>query len=52
MFAQKYGIEKLLDCLEQNEKKGVIYHREGIHGDYDDFEDVNELIGFIKNGQR
>ena len=26
----------LPDCLEPNEKLGVIYHREGITGDYDD----------------
>lgn len=47
-----YGIEKLLDCLEQNEKNGVVYHREGINGDYDDFENADELIEFIKTGKR
>lgn len=52
LFAQQYGIEKLLDCLEQNEKRGVIYHREGIMGDYDDFDDINELMKFIESGQR
>lgn len=35
-------------CLEKK-KKGVVYHREGIHGDYDD---VEELISFIKSGNR
>lgn len=39
-FIQRYGVEMLLDCLERNEKNGVLYHREGINGDYDDFEDV------------
>lgn len=52
LFAKRYGEETLLDCLEQNEKAGVVYHREGIHGDYDDFEDVEQLIEFIKTGTR
>ena len=42
----------LLDCLELNEKNGVVYHREGIVGDYDDFDDVEKLIDFIKEGKR
>lgn len=52
LFIQRYGIEKLLDCLEQNEKNGVVYHRDGINGDYDDFDDVNKLIEFIKSGKK
>lgn len=52
MFAKQYGLKSLLDCLERNEKNGVIYHRSGIYGDYDDFEDVDELIAFIKSGHR
>lgn len=48
---KRYGVEKLLDCLERNEQKGVVYHREGFHGDYDDFEDVEELIAFILAGE-
>ncbi|WP_411956002.1 hypothetical protein [Clostridium sp. FP1] len=52
MFIKKYGIEGFLDCLERNEKKGIIYHREGINGDYDDFDNVEDLISFIKSGIR
>lgn len=52
LFIKKYGMDELLDCLERNEKNGVVYHREGINGDYDDFDDVNELINFIKKGKR
>ena len=52
LFVKKYGKEKLLNCLENNEKNGVIYHREGINGDYDDFDDVEKLIEFIKTGKR
>lgn len=51
LFAKRYGVEALLDCLERNEKNGVVYHREGIIGDYDDFDDAEELIKFIKNGK-
>lgn len=52
LFVKRYGVGELLDCLERNEKNGVVYHREGINGDYDDFDDIEELIGFIKSGRR
>jgi len=52
LFAERYGEERLLDCLERNEQRGVVYHREGINGDYDDFDDVEELISFIQTGLR
>lgn len=51
LFTKRYGTEALLDCLEENEKHGIVYHREGISGDYDSFSDVEELIKFIKNGK-
>ncbi len=51
-FVKRYGENELLDCLERNEKNGIVYHREGIKGDYDDFDQVEELIEFIKTGQR
>lgn len=52
LFVKRYGVEKLLDCLERNEQKGVVYHREGFHGDYDDFEDMEKLIAFILTGNK
>lgn len=52
LFAKRYGEKKLLDCLERNEKAGILYHREGITGDYDDFDDVELLIEFIRTGTR
>lgn len=52
LFAKRYGEEHLLDCLERNEKLGAVYHREGIVGDYDDFDDVEKLINFIETGRR
>ena len=50
-FAKRYGEEELLNCLERNEKSGVAYHREGIIGDYDNFDDVENLIDFIQTGR-
>ena len=52
LFIKRYGIDELLDCLERNEKNGIVYHREGIIGDYDDFDDPEKLIAFIKTGKR
>ena len=51
-FARRYGVEELLDCLERNEQTGIVYHREGVMGDYDEFDDVEELITFIRTGKR
>lgn len=51
-FVKRYGLEMLLDCLEENEKKGIAYHREGLFGDYDDFDDVEKLMRFIRTGEK
>lgn len=51
-FVRRYGEETLLDCLERNERRGIVYHRRGITGDYDDFDDVEDLIAFIRTGTR
>ena len=52
MFIRRYGEEKLLSCLERNEKNGVVYHREGIVGDYDGFGEPEKLIEFILTGKK
>lgn len=52
LFLKRYGEDELLDCLERNEKNGIVYHREGIVGDYDDFDDAEKLIEFIRTGKR
>ena len=52
LFVKKYGEDELLDCLERNEKNGVVYHRDGTNGDYDDFDDVEQLMKFILTGAR
>lgn len=49
-FARRFGEERLLDCLERNEADGIVYHRDGITGDYDNFDDLDELIAFIELG--
>ena len=51
IFAKKYGIDRLTECLEANEKCGIIYHRNGFSGDYDEFPNVNELMKFIAEGK-
>ena len=51
-FVKRYGKDTLMDCLERNEKAGVVYHREGVVGDYDDFTDVEALIQFILEGPK
>ena len=52
LFIKRYGAEALLDCLERNEKAGIVYHREGINGDYDDFDDVEKLVQFVLTGEK
>ena len=52
IFAKRYGEEQLLNCLEKNEQNGVVYHREGITGDYDYFDDIDQLMSFIQTGKR
>ena len=52
LFVKRYGVEVLLNCFERNEKNGIIYHRHGIVGDYDNFDDVEELIRYIKTGKQ
>ena len=52
VFIKQFGVEELLDCLERNEDNGILYHRQGIIGDYDDFDDVEKLIEFVHTGKR
>ena len=37
--------------MKRNEQNGVVYHREGVNGDYDYFTDTDSLIDFILNGK-
>ena len=51
-FARTHGLEALMDCLERNEKNGAVYHRQGIIGDYDDFETEEALLLFLETGRK
>ncbi len=51
LFAKQYGEEYLLQCLENNEKCGIIYHRTGINGDYDQCKTQDELFAMLKRGE-
>ena len=51
-YAHRYGVENLLDCLERNEKAGIIFDRGDFVGDYDEFNDLEELINFIRTGKK
>ena len=51
LFVRRFGMETLLDCLERNAHNGIVYHREGISGDYDGFESVESLLAFIRSGK-
>lgn len=52
-FIKENGEDVIMDCLERNEKNGVVYHHEGkLTGDYDVFETEEEIISFLKNGPR
>jgi len=52
LSAERYGEQILLDCLERNERSGIRYHRDGLHGDYDGSDDPEQLIAFIPAGRR
>lgn len=51
-FIRRYSMQDLINCLKRNEENGIIYHREGIIGDYDEFDNIEDVIYFIKTGKR
>lgn len=53
LFIKKYGEEKLLACLEQNERNGISYHYpKKLVGDYDNCQTVDEIIEMLWNGKK
>jgi len=48
-FIRKHGESALLETLERKEKAGVVYHRNGFEGDYDQFSSVDELLFYLEN---
>ena len=53
-FIRRYGMEKLMDCLDRNEAAGVVYHRSktDLYGDYDEPEGIEEIIQPILTGEK
>ena len=51
-FVESYGVEKLMDCLEQNEKNGLVYHYPGrLTGDYDKPGEATDIMNLIRFGR-
>lgn len=48
-FCREYGEPALIECLKHNAKNGIVYHRLGHDGDYDDFDDVEVLIQWLQS---
>lgn len=52
-FISEYGEQRLIRCLEENEKDGVIYHYDGqIVGDYDACATREEIFALILKGDK
>lgn len=52
-FISQYGENKLLECLEKNEKVGIVYHYSGqLVGDYDLPKTEEEIVQLILLGKR
>jgi hypothetical protein len=48
-YIQKNGDEKMMDCLERNEKAGIVYHCQGqLIGDYDKCGAVDEVMKMLE----
>jgi len=44
--------EKMMDCLEQNEQKGVVYHYLGqLVGDYDKYSTVDDVLIMLEGAK-
>ena len=49
-FIKNHGEDEFLECLENNEKNGIVYHYPAsISGDYDKYETEEEIMEKIKN---
>ena len=45
------GIENFSRCILRNLENGILYHRDGIHGDYD-LDTEEEILYLIRTGER
>lgn len=48
-YAHEHGEEALLAHLARKAAQGVLYHRDGLIGDYDGFDSEEELIRFLES---
>lgn len=52
-FVREHGEEALLDCLERNERAGVVYHEPGtVTGEYDSAGDEEGVFSLLLYGRR
>lgn len=52
-FIREHGEDELMDCLERNERAGIVYHYEGkLVGDYDTPGTIDGIKAFIRQGRR
>ena len=48
-YAREHGEEALLVHLDRKAAQGVLYHRNGLTGDYDGYQTAEELIAFLES---
>ena len=50
-FAKEYGMDSLIDALEKNQYRGVVYHYPNLlMGDYDSLSSKQEILHLLLNG--
>ena len=50
-FAKEYGMDSLIDALEKNQCRGVVYHYPNLlMGDYDSLSSQQEILHLLLNG--
>ena len=51
-YIKQNGEEKIMNCLEQNEENGVVYHYPGqLIGDYDKCSTVDDVIKMLEGAK-
>ena len=46
------GIEAFSQYILRNLENGILYHRSGIHGDYDDFDTEEKILHLLRTGEK
>lgn len=51
-FVKEHGEDKFFECLERNDKNGILYHYQGkLTGDYDKYNTEEEIKNMIMYGK-